>query len=161
VVMAWVALSDAPVESGAMMFMPGSHRWPQIEHRDTFHEHNLLTRGQEIAVEVDEKQAVLVPLKAGEFSLHHVRLAHASKPNTTSDWRIGLAIRYIPTHVRQVKVRDCATLVRGRDDYGHFEPEPRPEADMPTAAAIAAHDDATQRNLAALYEGTDAKAFRK
>ena len=56
-----------------------------------------------------------VPLKAGEMSLHHILLVHGSKPNTTFDRRIGLAIRYIPTYVRQTKVADSATLVRGTD----------------------------------------------
>ena len=65
VVTAWLALSDAPVESGAMKFLPGSHKQEQIPHRDTYHQHNLLTRGQEVAVEVDERQAINVPLKAG------------------------------------------------------------------------------------------------
>ena len=159
VVTAWLALSDAPLASGAMKFLPGSHKWQQLEHRDTFHEHNLLSRGQEIAVAVNEAEAVDVPLRAGEISLHHVRLAHASAPNTTSDRRIGLAIRYIPTHVRQVKVRDCATLVRGVDRFHNFDPEPAPEADL-TDAALAAHAAAMERQVAALYSGTDKTAFR-
>ena len=50
VVTAWVALSDAPVESGAMKFWPGSHKQPILEHHDSFSAENLLSRGQEIAV---------------------------------------------------------------------------------------------------------------
>ncbi len=141
VISAWLALSDAPLESGAMKFLPGSHKWQQVEHRDTFDENNLLTRGQEITVEVDETQAVDVPLKTGEISLHHVRLAHGSYPNTTNDRRIGLSIRYIPTYVRQVKVKDSAMLVRGVDEYGNFDWEPEPQGDA-DEAAIAAHDEA-------------------
>src|SRR3712207_9225795 len=64
------------------------------------------SRGQEIAVEVDADKAVEVPLRAGEMSLHHVKLAHYSGPNTTGERRVGLAIRYIPPHVHQLKVRD-------------------------------------------------------
>ncbi len=159
VVTVWVAFSDAPVESGAMEFLPGSHRMGQLPHADTFHEHNLLSRGQEIAVEVDAEKAVKVPLRAGEMSLHHVKLAHYSGPNTTDDRRIGLAIRYIPPHVRQLKVRDSATLVRGRDTGGHYDMEPVPEADL-GAAALAAHADAMKRHVAALYAGTDRQEFR-
>ena len=36
VITAWVAFADAPVESGAMKFWPGSHLKNQLEHRDTF-----------------------------------------------------------------------------------------------------------------------------
>ena len=159
IVTAWVAFSDAPVESGAMKFMPGSHLIDQLPHVDTFHEHNLLTRGQEIAVAVDETKAVDVALSAGEMSLHHVRLVHGSKPNTTGNRRIGFAIRYIPTYVRPVKIRDGAMLVRGTDRHGHFVPETAPLADLDDAA-IAAHTTSIQRQIAALYEGTDRTEMR-
>ena len=160
VVTAWLALSDAPVESGAMKFLPGSHLRDQIPHRDTYHRDNLLTRGQEVAVEVDERQAIDVPLKAGEISLHHIRLVHGSKPNTTGNRRIGLAIRYIPTYVRQTKVADSATLVRGVDRYGHFEPEPAPTADLDDAA-LRAHKNVMEKQIATYYSGTDIKVARK
>ena len=159
VISAWLAVSDAPLESGAMKFLPGSHRWEQVKHRDTYHENNLLTRGQEIAVEVDESQAVDVPLMAGEISLHHVRLVHGSHPNATNDRRIGLSIRYIPTYVRQVKVKDSAMLVRGVDEYGNFDWEPEPQGDA-DEAAIAAHAEAMARQVATYYSGTDKTQMR-
>ena len=160
VITAWVALTDAPVASGAMKFLPGSHTLDQVPHADTYHEHNLLTRGQEIAMEVDETQAVDVPLQAGEMSLHHVRLVHGSKPNTTDNRRIGLAVRYVPTYVRQVKLRDSAMLVRGEDRHGNFDLEPDPVADL-DAAARAAHADAMDRMIGAVYSGTDVKVARR
>jgi hypothetical protein len=159
VITAWVAFADVPLESGAMKFWPGSHLRNQLEHRDTFHQDNLLTRGQEIAVEVPDNEGVDVPLKAGEMSLHHVLLVHGSGPNVTGDRRIGLAIRYIPPHVRQLKVRDSAMLVRGQDRCGNFDLEPAPRADLDDAA-LAAHHDAVQRSLKALYSGTDRTEFR-
>ena len=125
VITAWVAFADAPVESGAMKFWPGSHLKKQIEHRDTFDKDNLLTRGQEIAVDVPAGEGVDVALKAGEMSLHHVLLVHGSGPNTTDDRRIGYAIRYIPPHVRQLKVRDSAMLVRGQRPARKFRPRAR------------------------------------
>jgi ectoine hydroxylase-related dioxygenase (phytanoyl-CoA dioxygenase family) len=159
VITAWVALADAPIESGAMKFWPGSHLRKQLEHRDTFDQNNLLSRGQEIAVDVPEGEGVNVVLRAGEMSLHHVLLAHGSGPNTTGDRRIGLAIRYIPPHVRQLKVRDSAMLVRGQDRHGHFDLEQGPTADL-DASALAAHADAVDRQVKALYSGTDRTEFR-
>ena len=159
VITAWVAFADAPLESGAMKFWPGSHRKNQLEHRDTFAADNLLSRGQEIAVDVPAGEGVDVVLKAGEMSLHHVLLVHGSGPNTTDDRRIGYAIRYIPPHVRQLKVRDSAMLVRGHDRHGNFDLESGPRADL-DAAAIAAHRDAVERSAMALYAGTDRTASR-
>jgi len=91
VVTAWIALSPSTVESGAMQFAPGTHKLDQIAHRETYGEHNMLTRGQIVEHEVDE--AVDVVLQPGEASLHHVRLIHGSGPNRSDDRRIGFAIR--------------------------------------------------------------------
>jgi len=158
VITAWVAFADAPVASGAMKFWPGSHLKNQLEHRDTFASDNLLTRGQEIAVDVPAGEGVDVPLKAGEMSLHHVLLVHGSGPNTTADRRIGYAIRYIPPHVRQIKARDSAMLVRGTDRYGNFDVDPAPQRDL-DEAALAAHQAAVERSAKVLYDGTQS-SFR-
>ncbi len=127
IVTAWVALSDSTHENGAMRVIPGSHKLEQVPHRDTFAAGNMLSRGQEVMVAVDESQAVELPLQPGEMSLHHVRLIHGSEPNPSDRRRIGFAIRYLPTYVRQaVGMADTATLVRGVDRHGHFEPERAP-----------------------------------
>jgi ectoine hydroxylase-related dioxygenase (phytanoyl-CoA dioxygenase family) len=159
VITAWVAFTDVTPENGYMQFIPGSHKTEQLPHVDTFHRDNLLSRGQEIAAEVDKSRAVGIPLKAGEMSLHHIKLVHGSDANRTNDRRIGLAIRYIPTYVRQTKVRDSAMLVRGTDKYRHFDYEPRPVADL-DAAALAAHSESVNRQVRALYQGTDKQEFR-
>jgi hypothetical protein len=135
IVTAWIAISDSTVHNGAMRVIPGSHTMAQVPHRDTFRAENLLSRGQEIMVEVNEAQADTLVLRAGEMSLHHVRLIHGSDPNPSDQRRIGFAIRYLPTHVRQVAgPHDWATLVRGVDAFGNFEPEQRPDSDMSEAA---------------------------
>jgi hypothetical protein len=158
VVTAWVAFTPADTTNGAMQVMPGSHHLDQVAHRDTFAKHNLLTRGQEIAVEVDESKAVTLTLAPGEMSLHHVRLVHGSPPNTSDDRRIGYAIRYIPTHVRQVAGDDSATLVRGVDRFGHFALEPRPHADL-QPDMVALHKQIAERNARILYRGTGVESF--
>ena len=90
-------------------------------------------------VDVDASGADTLTLKAGEMSLHQVRLIHGSEPNPSDQRRIGFAIRYLPTHVRQIAgSHDWATLVRGMDRHGNFELEPRPDADM-SATAQAYH----------------------
>jgi len=154
IITTWVAFSDSNAANGAMRVIPGSHTMDQVPHRDTFAAENLLSRGQEIMVDVDERKAAMLELAAGEMSLHHVRLIHGSDPNPSDDRRIGFAIRYIPTYVRQVAgSHDSATLVRGVDTYHHFEEEQRPDADM-SPAAVAYHAAVTGAHAQILMRGT-------
>lgn len=158
VVTAWVAFADSTPEKGCMRVVPGTHK-AQLPHKDTFGEHNLLSRGQEIQVEVDERQARDLVLQAGEISLHHVLIAHGSGPNRSDDRRIGYAIRYIAPHVRQiVGSSDSAALVRGRDTHGYFEHEPRPSRDM-APEMVAYHKAVLDRQARVLYRDTDRRGF--
>ncbi len=81
VVTAWVALSPWTPLSGCMRVVPGTHKCEVVAHADTFAEGNMLSRGQEIAVEVDEAHAVDLVLEPGEMSLHHVKIFHGSHEN--------------------------------------------------------------------------------
>ena len=140
---AWVALSPATEESGCMRVLPGSHREEVLPHRDEYHDDNLLTRGQEIAVEVDESKTVSMALGPGQASLHNVGLAHASGPNRTGDRRIGISMHYISTRTRQTAGEwDSAALVRGEDRYGHFHIAPVPRRDL-DPDALAFHERAS------------------
>jgi len=157
VLTAWIALSPATIDSGCMKMMPGTHKWDQIEHKDTLSEKNLLTRGQEIAVDVDESQAVALELSPGQMSLHNIRTVHASEPNRSTDRRIGVAVRYIAPHVKQLNAPDdSAWLVRGEDKFGHFIHETPPKADM-DAAALAEHERIMKLRQGVLYKGVVGK----
>jgi ectoine hydroxylase-related dioxygenase (phytanoyl-CoA dioxygenase family) len=158
VVTAWIAFTPSNETNGAMEYIPGTHKADQIPHRDTFAKHNLLTRGQEVAVDVDPSRARRICLQPGEMSLHHVRLIHGSAPNPSDDRRIGFAIRYVPTYARQIAGEDSATLVRGSDAYHHFELEPRPKLDM-EPGFVALHRRIAERNAQILYRGTPVKSY--
>lgn len=137
-VTAWLALSASTPQSGCVRVMPGSHRKAQLPHIERPDATNMLSRGQEIAVEIDEARAVDLVLQPGECSFHHLMTVHGSRPNCSDDRRIGIAIRYIAASVRQLGGRDYATLVRGADREQNFEPEPAPAASL-DAEARAAH----------------------
>lgn len=152
VVTAWIAFTPSVPESGCMRVVPGTHLAP-VPHTDTFAADNLLSRGQEVAVEVDEGEAVDIALQPGEMSLHHVLIVHGSEPNKASWPRIGFAVRYVPTHVRQAGgEKDSALLVRGTDRHGNFEHETPPEAEL-HPDALARHGAVLDRQLAILYRG--------
>jgi non-haem Fe2+, alpha-ketoglutarate-dependent halogenase len=132
---AWIALSPSKLESGCMQVMPATQKM-QFPQRETYALDNALSRGQEIALDVDESRAVALTLDPGEMSLHHIGTAHGSKANASDYSRIGIAIRYIaPEVVQNGAERQIVQLVRGRDEYGHFEIV-APPTDAVSAAAI-------------------------
>jgi hypothetical protein len=158
IVTAWVAFTPSTPENGCMRVVPGTHTLQQLPHRETFAQDNLLSRGQEIAVDVDESKAVDIVLAPGQMSLHHVLLVHGSEPNTSDHRRIGFAIRYVPTYVRQLTgVRDSATLVRGTDEYDNFVLEPAPVSDF-HPDAVAFHSEMLEANDQILYRGVPDRA---
>src|SRR5262245_45744075 len=158
VVTAWVAFTESAPANGNMKVVPGSHRG-LVPHVDTFHPDNLLSRGQEITVDVDESQAADIVLEPGEMSLHHVLMVHGSGANPSGSRRIGYAIRYIPTRICQTAgPRDSATLVRGNDAFGHFEHEPQPESDL-DPSMVALHATISEQQVKILYRGTTRTSF--
>jgi non-haem Fe2+, alpha-ketoglutarate-dependent halogenase len=125
----WVGLTDADIENGCMRVMPGSHLGADAVHEETYDPQNMLGRGQTIHG-IDNSKAVYMPVKAGQFSMHHERTIHGSMPNPSNRRRVGISFFYMPTHVRSTLGRRTATLVRGTDKYGHWDPEPMPQTDL-------------------------------
>ena len=142
---AWVALTPSQLDSGCLIVVPGSQTAGQRQHDTAPAEANLLSNGQFVAEKIDEQTAVALTLQPGEFSLHHTHLIHRSGPNKAPYRRIGIGISYIPTRVRFTgHGRLSATLVRGEDRFGHFDPEPAPVANL-DQAAVSFHQQACQR----------------
>lgn len=155
---AWVALSPATRESGCMQVMTGSHIGELAPHRDTFGKDNMLSRGQEMQVEVDPARCVDLALAPGQMSLHHVKIAHGSGPNRSDDRRIGLVIRYIGAHVRQIAGDgDSAMLVRGKARHDGFELQPRPTGDF-TEEGLATQKRYIAKRLEIIMRKTEAAA---
>jgi non-heme Fe2+,alpha-ketoglutarate-dependent halogenase len=145
---AWIALSPSTLESGCMQVMPRTQKM-QLPQRETYAVNNALSRGQEIALEVDESKAVALCLAPGEMSLHHIGIAHGSKPNSADYARVVIAIRYIaPEVVQQGSERQIVQLVRGEDKYGNFEIVAPPH-DAVSAAEI--RKEADRRVLENVY----------
>lgn len=157
----WVALSPASVEAGCMRFIPGSHRERIMPHADSFADENLLTRGQELQVEVNEDEAVNAALETGQASLHHGHLFHASGPNSTDDRRIGAAIRYIKASMKAEAGPDTeVSLVAGEDRYGHFKLIDPPKGRLMQEDFDAIAADIARRE-AVLFAGAQDKGRRR
>jgi non-heme Fe2+,alpha-ketoglutarate-dependent halogenase len=142
---AWVALSDAPVAAGCMEVVPGSQRLGQLHHGQNHTNNILLSKGQTVDVPFDKSHTEFMPVMAGQMSLHDTYLVHCSGPNETNFRRVGLGFSYIPTNARSTsKMRLTAAMVRGVDEYGYYDDEPRPQTDYGTVEREF-HADAVSR----------------
>ncbi|MGI9607791.1 MAG: phytanoyl-CoA dioxygenase family protein [Acidimicrobiales bacterium] len=149
----WVALSEARVANGAMRFVRGSHRLGQVDHRDSFAENNVLTRGQHIETEHDPDDEVAVELDPGQVSLHHGHMFHSSGPNATDGRRLAAVIRYVNPNVEQVAAsRDFGMLVRGVNRTSNLVTVAPPLADL-DPAGLALHAEVVAAQSEALAEG--------
>jgi len=157
VLTAWIALSPSTVESGCLQIIPGTHIGQEQQHEDTFDPNNQLTRGQAM-VDPDQDAAVSLTLAPGEMSIHHVKVAHASGPNRSTEPRLGFAMRFMSSNVQKVGARESAVLVRGTDTAGHFALETRPTSDFSLDGRLA-HNRALRRQIGNNFRPTDATPF--
>jgi len=147
----WIALTDVNINNGCMNYLPKSHLQNKIEHTETFDKNSDLTRGQEININIERKDIIPVIIKKGQAALHHCLLAHSSGPNKTDLPRIGIAVRYLPTYVKQTKGPPISMiLARGIDKYKNFKMDKIPEGDF-DSKSIAEHDLASSPHALSNY----------
>lgn len=150
----WLALSPATPASGCMDFVRGSHKNPILPHVDSADDNNLLSRGQEVQVDVAPEDRTPIVLQPGQISLHHGLTIHGSGPNTTDDRRIAAVIRYVtPQIAQQVAEKDYGMLVRGADRTGNFINIAPPRAPF-DPSALALYDEIRQAQAKATMAGT-------
>ncbi|MGC3936402.1 phytanoyl-CoA dioxygenase family protein [Roseobacter sp. EG26] len=156
-VTAWLSLSPATPASGCMDFVKGSHKNPILPHEDTFAEDNLLSRGQEIRVDVAEEDKTPIEIHPGQMSLHHGLTIHGSGPNTTDDRRIAAVIRYCTPDIKQrLGDVDYAVLARGADRHGNFLSFDPPETDF-APQALAQYEEIRQAQAKVMMAGAKSK----
>ncbi|MGR3503295.1 phytanoyl-CoA dioxygenase family protein [Pseudaestuariivita sp.] len=151
-VTAWIALSPATRASGCMEFVAGSHKNPILAHTDTHDPANLLSRGQEVQVEIAPEDRVEIALQPGEMSLHHGLTIHGSGPNGSDDRRIGFVIRYIRPDMKPLGGRDYAMTARGRGNPAHFTPLQEPRVAF-APDALALHEEIRQHQAKVMMAG--------
>jgi ectoine hydroxylase-related dioxygenase (phytanoyl-CoA dioxygenase family) len=115
-----------------MRVIPKSHKRGLLNHTNAGGAATLLERGEQVAAVVNEAEALDVVLQPGEMSLHHSTIIHGSRPNTSSEPRIGFIVRFVTD---QITSRAWPMLrVRGKADCSHLTlAEPRLGTDQRAA----------------------------
>ena len=88
-----------------MKTLPGSHFEGKNPDHDIYGKDNILHRGQELDMAVDDYKAVSIELQLVEASLNPGWVAHASHPNKSDDRRIGLSLQYLTPRMQQKKLK--------------------------------------------------------
>ena len=154
-VTAWVALCNVTPETGPVEFAVGSHIRGQLMQKSGLIKNSVNTAGQIIVEWFDQSQIDRAILRPGQFSLHHTCTVHQSAPNRSAERRIGIALSYIPTRTRYIGTRKMpACLVRGQDNYHHFDLQPPPKANF-GAVEMQRHETSFKAYLESFYEQLD------
>jgi hypothetical protein len=114
----WLPMHDVSVEMGAMQFIPGSHKWGLLPHRQADDpKHNVLT----VLDKIDTTKAVACPLKAGGATIHHSETLHYTAPNSTNQPRLAFPMEFQLAPVR----RKVPVVMPWVDDHRATQSEPR------------------------------------
>jgi ectoine hydroxylase-related dioxygenase (phytanoyl-CoA dioxygenase family) len=108
-------------------------------------------------IEVDETEAVDMILKPGQMSLHHAKVIHGSRPNQSSERRVGFAMQsFMPPEVEQVIGKNLWLDARGHNPRKNNIVLRRPAYDLdPVAMSDRALADTNMDDI--LYRGAAQK----
>jgi phytanoyl-CoA hydroxylase len=95
VITAWIALDDAPLESGCLHFIPGTHRMGPAKH--------VFGRDYQIPDdEVVREGQVAAPVRQGACVLLNALVHHGSPPNTSGGRRLALQLTFKPMRAQTI-----------------------------------------------------------
>ncbi|WP_373502657.1 phytanoyl-CoA dioxygenase family protein [Aestuariivirga sp.] len=103
----WCAISDATLDNGCMVVVPGAHRAGMLPHcpkRQTSIADGL----------IDESQAVPLTVRSGGMIVFHPLVPHASRANLTDGFRWSFDIRYNRTGEPTGRAHFPAFVARSR-----------------------------------------------
>ena len=106
----WVPLDVVTVDSGAVQFVAGSHRWSEIHQPNLFVSTMVIPGTEGTAVpDIDalaargEVHLLTFDTEPGDLTVHHARTVHGAGPNTSERWRRAISIRWCGDDARYLK----------------------------------------------------------
>jgi hypothetical protein len=89
---AWVPLHDCPAEMGPVVYIDGSHKWPNVEELRHFNTDDLGALQTRIMGDSVEPLKRVMAIRKGQVSFHHAGVVHGSGINRGSFPRTSLAV---------------------------------------------------------------------
>jgi len=122
-----VALEPSTPENGCMRVVSGSHTGGYSDYAPVDDPDDVIFHFEINPDQIDEEKIVDLTYEPNQASLHHVKIMHASNPNTSDHPRLAFTVRYFPTHVRFTNTLDddfFIFLARGKDQAGNTYSDP-------------------------------------
>lgn len=148
-VIVWIALDPVTLESGAMQYVRGSHKWgetyaPNVFISQTPFRSSPEKRCPDIEAEPDKYDIVSFDVEPGDVIIHHVKTVHGAGGNRSDNWRRAVSFRYCGDEVRYLdrqgaiqQVGVARDLNDGdrlfSDDYPVVWPKPWPSLSLSDA----------------------------
>lgn len=130
VVTVWLALDRSDAGNSAMQVIPGTHlgKGGFSEYADVPDPQKSVFGNEILPHLFDAKRAVTCELERGQASLHHAKLMHGSRANTSDRRRCGYTMRYVSTRCRFAHEKfgngHQIYLARGQDRAGNVYGDP-------------------------------------
>ena len=119
---AWIAVDEVDKGNGCMQIIPGSHKklYPHVPNPNYIPGSGFFDKAVDPLL-IDEKKAIDVELKPGEFILFSESILHSSVPNLSERRRFGLSPRITVPFV-DIGDRDNlkVLMLKGEDYMGDF-----------------------------------------
>jgi hypothetical protein len=112
----WLPLQNAPLASGCMRYVPGSHLGDVLPHRNLNNDPRIHAMECPTS-EFDESLAITRPISAGACILHDGRTLHAAMPNTSAEDRFAYIIAFVgpPEPIARTSQRSVAHATTAND----------------------------------------------
>jgi len=138
----WLAITDARVENGCLVSVPGSHRDGPKAHCANL---ALASEPQIPGKLMNGRETVSLPVRRGGIILFHKMNVHRALPNRSNDLRWSMDLRYHPTGQATGRPAFPGFVARSRSN---------PESELLDPVAWSqAWDDARERILSGRYSG--------
>lgn len=90
----WIAVSDVPIESGCMRYVPGTHLEKELRRHIPVGKTREESHAIYTVVDEAKDNIVNVPMKRGDVLVHRERVVHGSGANLSTNWRCGYVLNY-------------------------------------------------------------------
>ena len=142
---AWIPLQDVTVDMGPMVYIEGSHHWrddPELSQFYGFNNQDLSGMQAYLAENAPDAPRVETVIKAGQVAFHNAHVIHSSRPNSSQNTRLALAVHLQDGANHNIKALrpDGSEILIGYDKLCRKDDNGRPDYSDPDLFPVLYHE---------------------